>query len=84
MGLAAALLRQKWVLFAAAGYNLIWGGWVVRFPSMGFELVSLTPPHYPQIERCVSMIVGICAVGYALAALHPIPHWPIVLVGLPG
>ncbi len=75
---------MKWVLFAAAGYNLIWGGWVVLFPSMGFELAGLTPPRYPQIWQCVGMIVGVYGVGYAIAALDPMRHWPIVFVGLLG
>ena len=36
---------MKCVLLAAAGYNLIWGGWVVLFPSIGFELAGLSPTH---------------------------------------
>ena len=30
------------------------------------------------------MVVGVCGVGYALAARDPYRHWPIVLVGLLG
>jgi len=30
------------------------------------------------------MIVGVYGVGYGCAALNPLRHWPIVLVGLLG
>jgi small multidrug resistance pump len=30
------------------------------------------------------MIVGVYGVGYAAAALDPLRHWPVVLVGLLG
>lgn len=30
------------------------------------------------------MMVGVYGAGYAIAALHPLRHWPIVLVGLLG
>ncbi len=75
---------MTWVLVAAAAYNLVWGGWVMLFPLMGFELAGLAPPRYPQIWQCVGMIVGVYGVGYAIAALNPMRHWPIVLVGLLG
>lgn len=75
---------MKWVLLSAAAYNLGWGGWVVVFPTMGFELAGLPPPRYPQIWQCVGMIVGVYGVGYAIAAFNPARYWPIVLVGLLG
>jgi peroxiredoxin len=42
------------------------------------------PLDYPQLWQCIGMIVGVYGIGYACAALHPIRHWPIVLVGLLG
>lgn len=72
------------VLIAAAVYNICWGGWVVLFPNMAFELAGMATPRYPQIWQCVGMIVGVYGVGYALAAFDPLRHWPIVLVGLLG
>lgn len=75
-------MRQ--VLFAAAIYNVLWGAWVVLFPNAWFELAGMELPRYPEIWQCVGMIVGVYGVGYAIAALDPLKHWPIVLVGLMG
>jgi hypothetical protein len=75
---------MRWVLIIAAGYNLAWGGWVVLFPAMAFELADMPRPHYLQIWQCVGMIVGVYGIGYAIAASDPVRHWPIVLVGLLG
>jgi hypothetical protein len=74
----------KWTLVAAAAYNIIWGGWVVLFPTMGFRLADMPLPRYPEIWQCVGMIVGVYGVGYAIAAIDPMRHWPIVLVGFLG
>jgi small multidrug resistance pump len=71
-------------LWLAAGYNLLWGAWVILFPLSGFELAGMDPPRYPQIWQCVGMIVGVYGIGYAVAAFDPVRHWPIVLVGLLG
>lgn len=75
---------RKWVLLAAAAYNILWGSWVVFFPSHIFELVGMAPPLYPMIWQSVGMIVGVYGLGYAIAASDPIGHWPIVLVGFLG
>jgi peroxiredoxin len=71
-------------LAAAALYNLVWGTWVVVAPEAIFRWVGITPPLYPQIWQCVGMIVAVFGVGYAIAALAPLRHWPIVVVGLLG
>lgn len=75
---------MKWVLLAAAAYNLLWGAWVILFPLAGFRLAGLEPPRYPEIWQCVGMIVGVYGIGYAAAAFAPLRHWPIVLVGFLG
>jgi hypothetical protein len=74
----------KITLLLAAGYNIIWGGFVVVFPLVPFELAGMDPPRYPQIWQCVGMIVGVYGVGYGIAATDPLRHWPIVLVGFLG
>jgi len=74
----------KWVLIAAAAYNLSWGAWVVLFPMTAFEFAGMPLPRYPEIWQCVGMIVGVYGVGYAVAARDPTRHWPIVLVGFLG
>ena len=72
------------VLFLAAAYNLLWGAWVVLYPLSAFQLVKMAPINYPPIWQCVGMIVGVYGLGYACAALNPVRHWPIILVGLLG
>src|SRR5215468_2521786 len=72
------------VLWAAAVYNLLWGGCVVLFPLQPFRWLGMPLPNYPQIWQCVGMIVGVYGIGYACAARDPLRHWPIVLVGLLG
>ena len=73
-----------WVLTAAAAYNLAWGGFVMLFPAVVWPWFGMEPPNYPELWRCVGMIVGVYGVGYAIAAFDPMRHWPIVLVGFLG
>ncbi len=75
---------MAWVLWLAGIYNLAWGAWVILWPGAFFALVNLPPPVYPQIWQCVGMIVGVYGIGYMIAAVDPLRHWPIVLVGLLG
>ena len=76
---------MKGTLLLAAGYNLVWGTWVVLlFPRAYFDLIGMEAPPYPQLWQCIGMIVGVYGVGYAIAAFDPCRHWPIVLVGLLG
>jgi len=72
------------VLWAAAVYNLLWGGFVILFPLTPFLWAGMPLPNYPEIWQCLGMVVGVYGVGYAIAATNPIRHWPIVLVGLLG
>lgn len=73
-----------WWLRAAAVYNLVWGGVVIAFPHLLFDLCGMERMRYPEIWQCVGMIVGVYGVGYWIAATDPNRHWPIVLVGLLG
>ncbi len=75
---------MKYVLLLAAAYNVVWGAWVVLFPESLFHWINAEPPRYPEIWQCVGMIVGVYGIGYACAAMNPLKHWPIVLVGLLG
>jgi peroxiredoxin len=72
------------VLLTAAGYNILWGAWVVLFPNMLFDWLGAPRPNYPELWQCIGMIVGVYGIGYALAAIHPLRYWPMVLVGLLG
>lgn len=76
------------VLVVTGVYNLVWGAAVVLFPAFTFGLSGLSEPdkplYYPQLWQCVGMIVWVYGVGYLLAALNPVAHWPVVLLGLLG
>lgn len=72
------------VLVIAAIYNIVWGAFVILFPNLFFDMLSMDRPRYPEIWQCVGMIVGVYGVGYYAAAKAPSRHWPIVLVGLMG
>jgi hypothetical protein len=76
--------RGSKTLLVAGMYNLVWGSWVVLFPTVFFRWVGLRPPNYPELWQCIGMIVGVYGVGYLIAARDPVRHWPIVLVGLLG
>lgn len=78
---------SRWLritLWAAAIYNVLWGGFVVAFPLAPFHWAGMQPPNYVELWQCIGMIVGVYGVGYAIAARDPLRQWPIVLVGLLG
>ena len=72
------------VLITAGFYNLLWGAWVIFFPTTLFGWLGINPINYPEFWQCLGMIVGVYGVGYLIAAENPQRHWPIVLVGLLG
>lgn len=74
----------RYVLLAAAAYNLLWGAWVVLLPQNTFALFEMAPINYASVWQSVGMIVGVYGIGYGLAALDLYRHWPIVLVGFLG
>jgi len=75
---------MRGVLLAAVLYNVLWGAFVVLFSFALFRSLGMELPNYPGISQHVGMIVGVYGVGCAVAALDPLRHWPIVLVGLLG
>ena len=72
------------VLALAAIYNIVWGSFVVFFPLVPFRWAGMAPPNYPQLWQCIGMMVAVFGVGYAIAAIDPMRHWLMVLVGLLG
>lgn len=72
------------ILVLAGLYNLLWGAWVVLFPSHWFDVLGIQVPLYPELWQCIGMVVGCYGVGYLIAAIDPIRFWPLVFVGLLG
>ena len=78
----SACMRHALVL--AGIYNLIFGAWVVLWPSSIFSWLGMEAPTYLFLWQCIGMIVGVYGIGYLAASRDPIRHWPIVLVGFLG
>ena len=75
---------MSYVLKAAAFYNILWGAWVVLFPSHFFELTGMEELNHPMIWQGMGMVIGVYGLGYWWASYAPLVHWPIVAVGLLG
>jgi small multidrug resistance pump len=75
---------MKWVLFAAAAYNALWGAWVGLLPKASFDLLGMTAPAYLPLWQSVGLMVGCYAIGYFIAAFDPYQYWALVLVGFIG
>lgn len=71
-------------LKAAAVYNILWGAWVVIFPTHFFELTGLSLPTQLTIWQGMGMVIAVFGLGYWIASYSPLTQWPIVLVGLLG
>ncbi len=79
--------NQLWmthVLLAAALYNLLWAALNILKPNFYFDWLGIPRPLYPSIWQGLAMVIGVYGLGYAIAAVNPLRHWPIVLVGLAG
>lgn len=72
------------VLRLAAVYNIIWGSWVVLFPSQFFQLTGMDIPDQLMIWQGMGMVIGVYGLGYWWASYAPVRHWPIVAVGFLG
>lgn len=75
---------MRTVLILAGIYNLLFGLYAVLFPHHFFELSGMAMPQYKELWQCIGMIVGVYGIGYLIAAINPLRHWPLVLVGLLG
>jgi small multidrug resistance pump len=68
----------------AGVYNVLWGGWVVLFPTHFFELTGMDVPSQLSIWQGLGMVIGVYGLGYWWSAQNPTVHWPIVAVGFIG
>ncbi len=76
---------KRWLL-AAAAYNAVFGLYTLIWPRHYFQWAGLGPdaPYPEALWPCIGMIVAVYGLGYAIAALDPLRHWPIILVGFLG
>ena len=72
------------ILFLAGIYNMLWGAWVILFPTSLFLAAKIPLPIYPMIWQSVGLVVGVYGIGYIIASTDYRRHWPIVLVGFLG
>ena len=54
----------RWMFRAAAVYNFLWGGVVVFFPTLFFEIFDIPVINYPFIFSGVGMFVAVYGYGY--------------------
>ena len=84
-GLAGVSLeRYRPWLYAAAGYNLLWGALNVLAPRAVFELLGLPPPSDVPIWQVVGMFVLVYAPAYWWAGRYPERHPHLIAIGLLG
>jgi hypothetical protein len=78
------LRRFRCWFYAAAVYNIIWGGLNIIFPKLYFRWIGMTPPSYLPIWQVVGMFVLVYAPAYWWAGRRPERHYHLILIGLIG
>jgi small multidrug resistance pump len=79
-----SLARYRHWFYAAAIYNLLWGGLNVFFPHALFDLIGMERPSFTPIWQVVGMFVLVYAPAYWWAARHPARHRHLIAIGLLG
>lgn len=74
----------KHCFMAAAWYNLVWGTFIVLFPSAYFELIGMEQPKYLAIWQVVGMCILVYAPGYWWASKNPVKFRHYIVIGLLG
>ena len=75
-------LFQRW-FYAAAIYNVVWGGAVALFPGTLLEIADIDADAVPLV-RVVGMMVGVFAYGYYLLAREPHRYYGFIWIALAG
>ena len=83
-GQSRTLERWRPWFYAAAVYNLLWGGWVILAPTAFFDLIGMTRPNILPIWQVVGMFVLLWAPGYWWVARYPDRHAHLVLIAMAG
>ena len=76
---------MKAVLLAAAACNLAYAAAAGLFPGWMLAAQGVSTDAVGRVLwQSLGLLVGLLGLGYAAAALDPLRHWPIVLVGFLG
>ena len=75
-------LFQRW-FYAAAIYNVVWGGAVALFPGHLLEIADINADAVP-LARVVGVMVGVFAYGYYLLAREPNRYYGFIWIALAG
>jgi hypothetical protein len=70
--------------YAAACYNLLWGGAILAFPHVLLDLAGVRDPRAVPLAQVIGMMVGVYSYGYYLLARAPARYAPLIWVGLAG
>jgi peroxiredoxin len=73
---------MRWMLALAACTNIAAGLVMIIVPHAAGELAGLRSLRYPELIQAVGVLVTAFGLGYALAAVQPLTHWPVVFSGL--
>jgi hypothetical protein len=79
-----SLDRYRPWFYAAAAYNLAWGGIAILWPSLFFHVLRIAPPHELVIWQALAMMVLVYAPAYWWLARDPVQHRHLALIGLFG
>ena len=74
--------RYRPWFYAAAIYNLIWGGVNILFPQFLFNLIGMQLPNYLPLWQVVGMLVMVYAPIYYWAGRSPDRFRHFILIGL--
>lgn len=72
------------VFLLAAIYNVIWGGVVILFPNLFFDVFEIERINYPFLMSGIGMFVAVYGYGYWIVSRHLLKYPQLVVVGLLG
>jgi small multidrug resistance pump len=78
------LRRYRPWFYAAAFYNLVWGGMMILWPNLFFDWIGMARPNYPALWQVTGMFVLVYAPAYGWAARHPYRYRHLILIALLG
>jgi small multidrug resistance pump len=74
---------RKFFLTAAI-YNIFWGGIIIIFPDLLFQVFNLQALNYPFLMSGIGMFVAVYGYGYWVVSREPLKYPQLVVVGLMG